>query len=1017
MRTPSPARPVASVRHPHERIVPLHTAVRGRVRLRIAELKRRPQAASALERGLAEHPAVARARANPLTGSLLVEHRSTLDLDSLIALVRGLLERLPEALRPASEEKAPAPWPSAEPAPHPGWHGLSADECAVVLGTDPERGLSPTEARARLARDGPNALPAARTRSELEILAAQLASLPVGLLAVSAAISLATGGLADAVAILGVVALNATIGWYTESRTERIIARLDAVEAPLVAVVRDGAPMRVPSEEVVRGDLLLLEAGTRVAADGRLVTAEGLAVDESALTGESLPVRKQTATLADPLLPLADRANLVFRGSVVTSGAGRAIVVATGPATEAGRIQALLGEVAPPPTPLQQRLEDLGRRLVFVSGCACAGIFALGVLRGLGFLPMLGTAVSLAVAALPEGLPTVATTTLALGINRMREKGVLVRKLAAIETLGSVQVLCFDKTGTLTQNRMAVAAVGLGSGTVLRRGCTVDELLGPLESRPLGANELLTVAALCSEVEFDGDGCAAVLEGSPTEVALVRLALEAGVEVRALRAAHPRLALVPRSEERPLMATRHPLSEGRHLLAVKGSPPTVLELCSAVRDGDAVVPLDGERRRRILATNESMAVEGLRVLGFALAELDADAPLSVDGLVWLGLVGLADPVRPGMKDLMRTFHRAGIRTVMITGDQSATAYAIARELGLSGAGELEILDSSRLDRLEPEMLEALAPRVHVFARVSPSHKLAIVQALQRRGLVVAMTGDGVNDGPALKAADVGVAMGRSGTQVAREIADIVLAEDDLSTMATAIAEGRTTYANIKKAVHYLLATNLSEIAVTGAGVVLGTGAVLAPLQLLWLNLVSDVAPALALALEPAEPDVLARAPRDPRAPFTSGRELARFAREGALISTGALAAWGTARWLYGPASAIPGTVAFQSLTTAQLLHALVCRSDRRSLFPGDRSLPPNPWLALALLASGALQLATLFVPPLRNLLGLAPLGGRDLALVAAGSVLPLLLNEALKPAAPPVRAPSEAEPSEKGPPP
>ncbi|BCX19050.1 MAG: ATPase [Geminicoccaceae bacterium] len=989
-RRPSPAR-----------VTPVHTAVPGRVRVKVAGLKGCGRTARALEEGARGHERIRHVRANPVTGSLLLEHHPGLELGALLRWLEGLLDRLPELLAAASDpaSQPPSARPVDPPPPGPAWHLLSVGECAALLGTDPERGLGADEARTRLARDGPNALPSLRRRSELAILADQLASWPVGLLAVSAVVSIATGGLADAVVILGVVAANATIGWYTESRAERIIAGLETAEPAPALVIRDGRPQRVPAEEVVRGDLLLLEPGTRVAADGRLVAVDGLAVDESALTGESLPVRKRVDALADPTVPLADRVNLVFRGSVVTGGAGRAIVVATGPASEAGRIQALLGSVAPPPTPLQARLETLGRQLVLASAGICVGIFAVGLLRGLGLAPMASTAVSLAVAALPEGLPAVATTTLALGVGRMREKGVLVRKLAAIETLGSVQVLCFDKTGTLTQNRMAVAAVGLGSGPAYRRGTAVEELLGPRERLAPGGADLLAVIALCSEVELDGDGPDATLEGSPTETALVRLALEAGFDVVGLRAARPRLRLVPRSEERPWMASLHPLPAGGTLVAVKGSPGAVLERCTRVREGAALLPVDAERRRRILAMNESMAAEGLRVLGFAIAERAGDGVDAIDELVWLGLVGLADPLRPGMKELIRTFHAAGIRTVMITGDQSATAWAIARELELAGDGEIEILDSTHLDRLEPAMLEALAARVHVFARVNPSHKLAIVRALQRKGLVVAMTGDGVNDGPALKAADVGVAMGKGGTEVAREIADIVLADDELSTMATAIAEGRTTYANIKKTVHYLLSTNLSEIAGTAAGVALGVAGIVSPIQLLWLNLVSDVLPALALALEPAEPDVLKRPPRDPRRPFTTGRELASWAREGAVIGAGALAAWAGARAIHGPASAVPGTVAFHTLTTAQLLHALACRSERRSLWPGAPRLARNPWLELALPASGALQLATLLLPPLRRLLRLGPVGPLELGLVAGGSILPLLLNDALEPSA------------------
>lgn len=995
---------------PNRRLRVAHRAVPGRIRLEIGELEGCPRTARRLEIGLGELAGVRRIRAEPLSGSLVIEHAPGLGLPELLRAVLRLLDRRcggepapsPAASGPSpvaatpSTRRAAAPAASARPDPTD-WHLLPAEACLERLGGDGERGLDEGEAARRLARFGPNRLAPPARRSELAILVDQLTSLPVALLAGSAAISLATGGLADALAILAVVGLNAAVGWYTESAAERTIAGLEAHDPPPARVLRGGAPSRVPAAEVVPGDLLLLEPGSWIAADGRLLESDGLAVDESALTGESLPVRKQAVTLTAPDLPLADRSNLVFRGGVVTGGAGRALVVATGPASEAGRVQALLGAVTPPPTPLQERLAVLGRRLVLLCGGICVGVFALGLLRGSAVLPMLETAVSLAVAALPEGLPAVATTTLALAVGRMRERGVLVRRLAAIETLGAVQSLCLDKTGTLTQNRMAVTALGLGSGPSYQRGHGPAELLAALP--PEATRPLLEVAALCSDVELAGDGAAPALRGSATETALLELALAAGLEVGALRAARPRRGLEARSEERPWMATHHALPDGRLRVAVKGSPAAVLERCLWVREGDSRTPLDPDRRRRILAMNQSMAAEGLRVLGFASSERPAGAALASDGLTWLGLAGLSDPIRPGLPELMRTFHRAGIRTVMITGDQSATAYAIAKELALAGDDRIEILDSQRLDRLEPAMLEALATRAHVFARVSPSHKLAIVQAMQRAGRVVAMTGDGVNDGPALRAADVGVAMGRSGTEVARQTADIVLADDELATMAVAIAEGRTTCANIKKAVHYLLATNLSEIVVTAAGVALGGGAVLSPIQLLWLNLVSDVAPALALALEPAEPDVLERPPRGRDEPFVSTAELVGYAREGSVLAAATLAAWAWARRVHGPASPVPGSLAFTGLTLGQLLHSLACRSERRTFGPGAVPLPANPWLGLALPAGIGVQLATLVLPPLRRLLGVAPLGPLELVLAGAAGLLPLLVNEASKPRA------------------
>ena len=755
--------------------VPVHTAVAGRARVRVAQLKGCRRTACRLEKALAAAPEVRCVEARPLTGTLIVEYSPELGLADIFRIIAAALSALatpPPAERPAAGS---VPRSREQPTPSPddpayvlerddvGLHTLSVGEVAARLRSDSLRGLTTADARARFAREGANALPPPQPRSEFAIVLEQLSSLPVALLCASAAISIGTGGLADAVVIMGVVAANAAIGYLTESHAERVIASLEGGRPPPVRVLRDGVTREVSTEEVVRGDLLRLEPGGYVAGDARIVTADGLSVDESSLTGESFPVRKHADPLPKVPLPLADRQNIAFRGTTVTSGSGSALVFTTGAATEVGRVQTLLGTVDPPQTPLQGQLDEMGRRLVLLCGGLCALIFGMGVLRRMAVLPMFKTAVSLAVAALPEGLPAVATSTLALGIARMRRQGVLVRKLPAIETLGAVQTLCFDKTGTLTRNRMSVTAVGLGCGPRYRRGQSPTEILilgeGLLED---AAQALLEVCALCSDASVDGTGNTARIVGSPTEAALLRFALEAGIDVAAYRRARPVVGVQHRTEARPLLATHHNGPENRFRTAVKGNPAAVLERCTTVREGADLMALDPDRRRRILAMNQSMATEGLRVLGFAMAERLDRSSLSDGGLVWLGLVGLSDPIRPGMKELMQVFHRAGIRTVMITGDQSATAYAIARELDLGNGGEIEILDSTHLERLDPRMLEALSARANVFARVSPTHKLAIVQAMQRARRVVAMTGDGVNDGPALRAADVGVAMGRCG---------------------------------------------------------------------------------------------------------------------------------------------------------------------------------------------------------------------------------------------------------------
>jgi Ca2+-transporting ATPase len=608
---------------------------------------------------------------------------------------------------------------------------------------------------------------------------------------------------------------------------------------------------------------------------------------------------------------------------------------------------------------------------------------------------MLRTSISLAASAVPEGLPAAATINFAMGITRMRQHRVLIRHLQAVETLGAVQTICLDKTGTITVNQMQVQQVMIdGASMAVEAGRPLPALSeAGVESSSL--SHLLHACALCNEVKVDGrqaDG-QPVLHGSATEKALVALATGAGLDVAALKKQFRLLAVNHRSESRMFMSTLHRVAENERVLFIKGSPPEVLALCgNQVVDGRRL-PLTDADRARIDRENERMAAAALRVLGFAFKPDPADVE-DESGLTWLGLAAMADPIRSGARGMIEMFHRAGVETVMITGDQSPTAYAVAQELNLSGGQPLTILDSTELSRLDPEALAALAKQVQVYARVSPAHKLKIVEALRAAGRTVAMTGDGINDGPALKAADIGIAMGRSGTDVARGVADVVLEEDNLEILSQALRDGRTTYGNIRKAVHFFLPTNLSEILLMFSSLALGLGTPLNVMQLLWINIISDIFPGLALSMEAPEPDVMTRPPRDSQAPLFSAGDYKTMLGESAGITGGALAAfaYGAARYGIGPGA---GTLAFQSLTVGQLLHAFSSRSEHTGFFSPD-PLPPNPHLNWAVGGSLALQALTLFLPPLRGFLGLTALRPADLAVVAAAAGLPLFVNEYLK---------------------
>ncbi len=985
----------------------VHTAVAGRTRYRVPGLYRSESLKRLLELRLTRIKAISQVSASALTGTMLVCY-NTGNTEETIALL--IAEIIAEHDNAAGNHPGNGLVPAAgstgllkklfaalEDQPQEPWHLWEAEAVAARFHTSPEKGLTSRQAAKNREAFGQNLLPESEPRSGWEIFSDQFKSLPVALLGAAAGLSVVTGGLVDAVLIMGVVVINAAIGYKTESESEKVIQSLHTLVRPVALVRRAGNLKEISAEDMVPGDLVVLRPGSYVPADARLLAANHLSVDESALTGESLPVLKSTEGLSGDNIALGDRVNMVFMGTQVTGGEGLAVVVATGSFTEIGLIQTLVGEAAAPETPLERQLGVVGDQLVLVCLGVSGVVFVIGLARGLGFLEMLRNAICLAAAAVPEGLPAAATTTLALGIKDMRHHHVLIRRLNAVETLGAVQTVCLDKTGTITKNQMSVVQVYAGmKGIRVEEGRLLhaEDAAPPLKYKDL--LRLLEVSVLCNETEIYRQNGDYTLRGTPTEKALVELALGAEVDVEDLRTHYPLLKTYHRAEGRQYMGTVHQHPSKGRFLALKGAPTEVLGLCNWQYRGGRRLALSEDDRVAIEAENERMAgEEAQRVLAMAYAEGESVGdPEEKNGLTWLGMVGMMDPIREGVREAIAAIQSAGIDTVMITGDQGPTAYAIGKELRLSQNMPLEILDSSHLTQMDPQTLQALAMRVHVFSRVSPSNKLEIVKALQQTGRVIAMTGDGINDGPALKAADVGIAMGSTGTDIAREVADVVLEEDNLDTLIVAIRDGRTTYNNIRKSVHFFLATNLSEIMITFVALAVGLGSPLTAAQLLWINLISDIFPGLALALEEPEPDILARPPRDPQQPIFTTEDYEHMAMEGAVLTAGSMGAFGYGIWRYGLGMQA-STLAFHSLTTAQLLHAISCRSDKHSIFSSGR-LPRNPYLNWAVGGSLALQALTMFIPGLRALLNLSPLGLLDGLVITGASLLPLVVNEATK---------------------
>jgi Ca2+-transporting ATPase len=868
------------------------------------------------------------------------------------------------------------------------WHTLTREATFELLNSN-QNVLTEAEAARRLAETGPNEIQAAKRISAWEILLEQFKNVLILILLAATAISLFLGHGLESVVIAVIVLFAVLLGFIQEYRAERAIEALRQMAAPTASVLRDGVEIEIPARELVPGDVILLSTGDRVPADARLLEAINLQAEEAALTGESVPVEKHTQTLSRDDLPVGDRKNLVYAGTVVTYGRGKALVVATGMQTEFGKIAQLLQTVETSKTPLQENLDRVGTVLARAAFVVVGIIVALGLLRGQPFIDMLLFGIALAVAVVPEALPAVVTISLAIGVQKMVKRNALIRRLSAVETLGSTSVICSDKTGTLTKDEMTVREVYTGGEvfTVSGAGYTpIGEFSlngGAPVSPPPTLIEMLTAATLASDTRLiasqNGSSHSWDIKGDPTEGALVVAAAKAGLDKDRLDAAYPRVHEIPFSSETKRMTTLHQTSNGV-MAYTKGAPEVVLSNCDWQLTANGVQPLDEAERQRVLAVAQGMAEKALRVLAIA-EKPNASIETAQSGMIFLGLVGMIDPPRPEAKNAIAVCEEAGIRPVMITGDHPVTARAVARELGLLGNGG-RVVTGVELEEMPEEQLMRDVQDIRVYARVSPAHKLRVVTAWQAHGHIVAMTGDGVNDAPALKKADIGIAMGITGTDVTKEAAAMTLMDDNFASIVAAVEEGRGVFGNIKKYLMYLLSSNIGEIGLMAGAALSGLPLPLTAVQILYVNLATDGLPALALSVDPPEADLMKRKPRNPRTGIFT-RPVVSLMVLGGLWST--LINLGLFTWALNSGRSLSQamTMTFVSLVLIQFFKAYNYRSDRLSVL-----LKPfaNKWLNLAILWEIGLLMLIIYVPFLQGPFGTYPLSLTDWALILALAV-------------------------------
>jgi Ca2+-transporting ATPase len=902
------------------------------------------------------------------------------------------------------------------------WHRATQEQLTQEFGTDLQAGLAESEAKLRLTQQGPNELPQAPSVSALQLFVAQFASVIVWVLIGAAIVAGLLEEWVDAIAIVSIVVLNAVLGFVQEFRAGRSLDALKRMEIPTAQVIRDGQVQSIPAKALIPGDIIQIEAGDRVPADARLIYAAALQTQEASLTGESTPVPKTSEVLDQDELPLGDRSNMVYMGTTATSGKGRACVVTTGVHTELGRIAAMIheaGEAKQRETPLQRRLDQLGHRLLWLSLAIVVIVFFIGELRGIPIFDMFLTSVSLAVAAIPEGLPAVVTITLALGVTRMVKRHALIRRLPAVETLGSTTVICTDKTGTLTKNEMTVIRIFLDGRTYdvtgegyeptgdiqqAVEGSSTDsgQVLQSEESSLSPAEEalkdLLTASVLCNGAELHKTEEGWNIIGDPTEGALLVVAAKAGLEKEALEAQAPLAGEIPFDPERKMMTIVRK-DQKAWVAYTKGAPDVLLDRCSRfLTAGGEEHPLDQSARATVLEANGQLAQEALRILGVAKRTLqdmpkEFQADVIEQDLTFLGLLAMKDPLRPEAVTAVKACRDAGIRTVMITGDHKDTAMAIGRDLGILDEGK-QALSGTELNRLSDAELNQQVEQTAVYARVSAEHKLRVVRAWKNEGAVVAMTGDGVNDAPAIQEADIGIAMGITGTDVTKEASAMVVTDDNFASIVAAVEEGRGIYANIVKAVHFLLSCNISEVLLMLFAVILGLPLPLLPVQILWINLVTDGLPALAFAVEPGDPNIMQRPPRNPKGRILERGRLIMMFAQGLFIALVTILAF--MYCLYGMDQDLDRarTLTFTILVFAQLAHAFNCRSDNRSIFA--LGFLTNKTLLFGVMASVGLQAAIIFSPPIREIFKVTQFDPQHWLLALGIGLLPLVAMELWK---------------------
>lgn len=862
------------------------------------------------------------------------------------------------------------------------WCGYSPLQCAGKLRTDTDTGLTIKDASERLSRFGKNTLDCGKRAGFIKKFFSQFSDFMVLILLVAAAVSFITafvwgGDITDPIMILLIVAINAVVGTVQECRADSAAEALRKLSSPHAKVIREGRLMNISSEEVVPGDIIRIERGDLVCADARIIRSTALSVEEAALTGESVPSEKRHDIILPKDTSPADMENMVFSSTIVTSGHADAIVTETGMNTRVGKIAALINQEKSPPTPLQKSLSKTGKVLGIAALLICAFIFLLGIIEGTPPLEMFMLSVSLAVAAIPEGLPAVVTIVLALGVRKMANRRAIVRRLSAVETLGSTTVICSDKTGTLTQNKMTVTGLFC--------------LRGSVSAHSTEGKNLLSLGALCcnSTLSKKADGFSA--SGSPTENAILIAAANSGYDPDTIKKQLSRIKEIPFDSKRKRMATIHSLSTGGYRIIVKGAPDILLTLCSSVQDTSGMKILGRSEKSAVLSSNDSMAQKAMRVIAVAFkdtASLPADDTELEKGLCFVGLIGMTDPLRPQARSSVSRCKKAGIRPVMITGDHISTAKAAASEAGIFSKND-KAMTGSELDKLSQDRLEKEVRTCSVFARVSPEHKVRIVKAFQANGNVVAMTGDGVNDAPALKCADIGCAMGISGTDAAKSASDMILTDDDFSTIVEAVGQGRGIFDNIKKTVHFLLSCNIGEILTILCGYLLRLPSPLLAIQLLWVNLVTDSLPALALGAEPAEDDIMERPPSKAENGIFSRSLTIRMILEGCLIGALAFLAFTIGR-VFFDASGDPvfgRTMCFAVLSMSQLVHSFNLRSRHISQKGG---LLRHPKLAGAFLIGAVMQISVIAIPFFNPIFHTACLSAIQWTIVLLLSVCPII---------------------------